>query len=191
MQSADQTLRELAFRADVPSDETDAFVQGIKSIIPLPLESLMQMLCTVNHLLNREKLQLEDIAILRDEQASLQTASQKRRIRKLTEEADEVPLPHNTYDLEQTLLSIVRKGDTAALHQWVSRAPAVRGGTLAGEALRQMRNTVIVTATLVSRAAIRGGMDVDEALSLGCVYPAMRALDRPGQADQSTVSHDQ
>lgn len=168
--SADQTLRELAFRADVPADETDAFVQGLKSIIPLPLESLMQMLCTVNHLLNREKLQLEDIAIFSDEQASLQTASQKRRVRKLTEETVDNPPPHNTYDLEQTLLSIVRKGDTAALKQWISRAPAVRGGTLAGEALRQMRNTVIVTTTLVSRAAIRGGMDVDEALSLSDAY---------------------
>lgn len=51
VRSSDQELRELAFRADVPPDETEAFVQGIKSIIPLPLESLMQMLCTVNHLL--------------------------------------------------------------------------------------------------------------------------------------------
>ena len=33
--SADQTLRELAFRADVPPDETETFVQGVKSIIPL------------------------------------------------------------------------------------------------------------------------------------------------------------
>ena len=165
--SADQTLRELAFRADVPPDETEAFVQGIKSIIPLPLESLMQMLCTVNHLLNREKLQLEDIAIFSDEQVSLHSASQKRRVRRLTEE---IPLPHNTYDLEQTLLYIVRKGDTAALRQWASRAPAVRGGTLAGEALRQMRNTFIVTTTLVSRAAIRGGMDVEEAFSLSDAY---------------------
>ena len=170
VRSSDQELRELAFRADVPPDETEAFVQGIKSIIPLPLESLMQMLCTVNHLLNREKLQLEDVAIFSDEQASLQTASQKRRVRRLTEETAETPLPHNTYDLEQTLLSIVRKGDTAALRQWASRAPAVRGGTLAGEALRQMRNTVIVTATLVSRAAIRGGMDIEEAFSLSDAY---------------------
>ena len=170
VRSSDQELRELAFHADVPPDETEAFLLAMKSIISLPLESLMQMLCTVNHLLNREKLQLEDIAIFTDEQASLQTASQKRRVRKLTEETAEVPLPHNTYDLEQTLLSIVRKGDTAALRQWASRAPAVRGGTLAGEALRQMRNTVIVTTTLVSRAAIRGGMDIEEAFSLSDAY---------------------
>lgn len=168
--SSDQELRELAFRADVPPDETEAFIQGIKSIIPLPLESLMQMLCTVNHLLNHEELSLEDIAIFSDEQEALQTASQRRRVRKLTDETAEVPLPHNTYDLEQTLLAIVCKGDVAALRQWFSRAPAVRSGKLAGDALRQMRNTFIVTTTLVSRAAIRGGLDIEEALSLSDAY---------------------
>lgn len=168
--SSDQELRELAFRLDVPPDEAEAFVQGIKGIVPLPLESLLQMLCTVNHLLNREKLQLEDIAIADEEQDALHNEVQRRRIRRLTDETAEIPLPHNTYDLEQMLLSIVRKGDTAALRQWISRAPAVRGGTLAGEALRQMRNTVIVTATLVSRAAIRGGMEVEDAFTLSDAY---------------------
>ena len=41
---------------------------------------------------------------------------------------------------------------------------------LAADQLRQIKNTFIVTATLISRAAIRGGMDVDEALSLSDVY---------------------
>lgn len=168
--SSDQELRELAFRLDVPPDEAEAFVQGIKGIVPLPLESLLQMLCTVNHLLNREKLQLEDIAIADEEQDALHNEVQRRRIRRLTDETAEIPLPHNTYDLEQMLLSIVRKGDTAALRQWISRAPAVRGGVLAGDALRQMRNTIIVTATLVSRAAIRGGMEVEDAFTLSDAY---------------------
>ncbi len=164
--NSDQALRELAFRADVPPDEVEVFVQGIKNIVSLSLESLMQMLCTVNHIINREKLALEDVAIFNDEQVALQTASQEQRVRKITDEMADIPFPHNTYDLEQTMLSIVRKGDTAALRQWFSKAPAVRGGILAGEALRQMRNTFIVTATLVSRSAIRGGMDVEDAVSL-------------------------
>ena len=168
--AAEQELRELAFRLDVPPDETESFVQGVKGIVPLPLESLLQMLCTVNHILNREKLQLEDIAIAEEEQTALQNEAQRRRVRRMTDETAEIPLPHNTYDLEQMLLSIVRKGDTAALRQWISRASAVRGGVLAGDALRQMRNTVIVTATLVSRAAIRGGMDVEDAFTLSDAY---------------------
>lgn len=38
---------------------------------------------------------------------------------------------HNTYDLERLLLRMVRKGDTVTLRQWLSTAPAVRGGVVA------------------------------------------------------------
>ena len=67
-------------------------------------------------------------------------------------------------------MTIVRKGDTAALQEWVQSAPAVRGGIIAAEQLRQMKNTFIVSATLASRAAIRGGLSVDEAFSLSDAY---------------------
>ena len=77
---------------------------------------------------------------------------------------------HNTLALEQTIVNIVRKGDTAALREWVKNAPAVRGGVLSADGLRQMKNTFIVTATLISRAAIRGGMDINDALSLSDAY---------------------
>ena len=77
---------------------------------------------------------------------------------------------HNTLALEQTIVNFVRRGDTAALRQWTKAAPAVRPGVLAADQLRQMKNTFIVTATLVARAAIRGGMDVEEALSRSDAY---------------------
>lgn len=41
---------------------------------------------------------------------------------------------------------------------------------MAADQLRQLKNTFIVTATLVSRAAISGGMEADEALSLSDAY---------------------
>ena len=162
-------LRQLAFLADVPADEVGEFVQGIKSIITLPLESLLQMLCTVNFVLNGEKLQLRDLTIHEEEQARLRTASEKRKIETMTAETEE-PIRHNTYSMEQTLLAIVRKGDTAALQKWAARAPAIRGGVLAADQLRQLKNTLIVSATLASRAAIRGGMDVEDAFRLSDNY---------------------
>ena len=56
------------------------------------------------------------------------------------------------------------------MKEWMSNIPATRGGVLAFNQLRQLKNTFIVTATLVSRAAIEGGVDVDDALSLSDVY---------------------
>jgi AraC-like DNA-binding protein len=67
-------------------------------------------------------------------------------------------------------MTMVRKGDTTALREWIKNAPAVRGGLIAAEQLRQMRNTFIVSVTLASRAAIRGGMGVEDAFGLSDAY---------------------
>lgn len=157
-----QELRELAFRADIPAEDTEDFVKAMKSIIRMPLESIMQMLCAINYLLNGETLSLQDIAIY-DEQTPLiplQASAQ----------GDAGPTGprnvHNTFELEQAVMNIVRKGDSAALREWLRSAPAVNGGIMANEQLRQLKNTFIVTATLASRAAIRGGMDINDAFTL-------------------------
>lgn len=169
----DQELRELAFRIDVPADEIPQFISGMKSILHMPVESILQILCTMNHVLNGETLSLKEIAIHDSEQEkliALQTKAQTEKMMSVSKENKNESDLHNTYDAEQTILRIVRKGDTAALREWVSHAPALRGGVLAGEVLRQRKNTFIVMATLVSRAAIRGGMDLDDAFSCSDSY---------------------
>lgn len=162
----DQELRELAFRADVAQDDIEDFIAGMKSIVRMPFESILQILCTMNHVLNGEMLSLKDIAIYDAAQEKLLAAHcRQQAAQKLSVQVDEAQNLHNTLDQEQALLRMVRKGDTAALREWMSRAPAIRGGVLATEQLRQKKNTFIVTVTLISRAAIRGGMDVDDAFS--------------------------
>lgn len=170
----DQELRELAFRADVPADDVDDFVNAMKEIVPMPLESILETLCTFNYILNDEKLKLKDITIYDTEQAELQNLLEQQRAnqnlsRSFNEETASKEF-HNSISQEQILTDIVRKGDTAALRKWIASAPAIRGGTLASEQLRQMKNTLIVSATLVSRAAMRGGMSAEDALSLSDAY---------------------
>lgn len=170
----DQNLKELAFQCDVAIDDINEFVSAMKSIVRMPLNSIMQILCTINYVLNDEKLSLEDIMIYDNHQQYLKELLEKDRANQnfnsnlsKSQSSQEI---HNTLALEQTLTNIVRKGDTAALKEWIANAPAVRGGTLASEQLRQMKNTFIVTTTLISRAAIRGGMDVEDALTLSDAY---------------------
>lgn len=168
----DQELRELAFRVDVEADDVDEFVSGMQGIIHMPLESVMQMLCTVNYVLNGEKTSLQDISIL----DSMQQQIVVSREQKHTEAAfsDELSNPnyslHNTYDVEQAMMNMIRKGDSSALREWIASAPAVSGGVLAPDQLRQRKNTFIVTATLASRAGIRGGLPVDDAFTLSDSY---------------------
>ena len=160
---SDAELRSLAFLADVPPDDTDDFVAGMKSIVPMPLGSVMQTLCAVNYILNGEKVSLADLTIYDELQTnfSSQMASEK---------TDAPTDLHNTLSIEQTLMSMIRKGDTAALSEWAKKAPAIRGGVIAFDQLRQMKNLFIVSVTLASRAAIRGGMDADDALMLSDRY---------------------
>lgn len=165
----DQSLRELAFQADVPKEETIRFTEGIKALARLPLATLLTMLCAINYFLNGETLELSDIAIHEAEQLQLKADMERRRTEKKYD-SDPNPQPHNTLQLEETLMGIVSKGDSAALRQWIAKAPPVQGGVLAGDQLRQLKNTFIVTATLISRAAIRGGLNEDDAFSLSDSY---------------------
>ena len=169
--NTDQELRELAFQLDIAQEDTNDFVVGMKSIIRMPLESIMQILCTMNYVLNGEKLSLQDIAVFDDQQGILsKDAVAKQDTQRYSEENIPLQDVHNTFELEQTVMTIVRKGDTAALREWIQAAPAVRGGIIAADQLRQMKNTFIVSVTLASRAAIRGGMDVEDAFSLSDAY---------------------
>ena len=162
-------VRELAFACDVEGKAVDRFIAAMRSLSQMPLESIVEILCTVNHALTGEKLSLQDLTIYDLEQMALSAEMEKERIERTPDPvgAKEV---HNTLALEEMLMNIVERGDVPALNEWVSSAPAVRGGMIATDALRQLRNTLIVTATLTSRAAIRGGLAPDEALSLSDSY---------------------
>ena len=169
----EQELRELAFRLDLSVEDADAMISGVRSIVRMPVESVLQMLCTVNYVLNDEKLELRDISIQEREQTELILRQERMHAREKLSAASrssQPPTDHNTYDIEQLLLRMVRKGDTAALREWFATAPAIRGGVVAGEPLRQRKNLFIVTVTLASRAAVQGGMQADDAFTLSDSY---------------------
>lgn len=167
---SNQELRELAFQADVPPEDIDDFVSAMKSIVRMPLDSVMQMLCTFNYILNGEKLELRDITIYDSQQDAFSAQLEQQRNEQAFSadffETQAHPNVHNTYAFEQKMLHMIRRGEADALKETLASAPAVRAGTLSSNQLRQWKNTFIVTTTLVSRTAIQGGMDVDDALSL-------------------------
>lgn len=165
----DQKMKEIAFESDVPPKDVDAFVEGMNAIRRLPVEKLLQILCAVNYFLNGgETLELSDLAIKESVQEELKSKTEEKRTSEIYGESGNSQ--HNTLNIEEAITRIVRKGDTVALKRWLSTAPAVHGGTLACDQLRHMKNQFIVTATLVSRAAIRGGMHEDDAFSLSDAY---------------------
>lgn len=77
--NSDQVLKELAFQCDVSADDTDDFIRGMKSIVPMPLDSVLQILCTMNYIMNNEKLNLGDLRIYDSEQQHLKDQLEEAR----------------------------------------------------------------------------------------------------------------
>lgn len=168
--ASENDLRRLAFLADVDQGDADLFLAAMKSINIMPLQSVMQILCVVNFSLNGDKLTLEDIQIHDQVQSTLGRQMFNEHMGHLADAAA-TEYSHNTaFGVEQTILNYVRHGETEGLKGWLKNIPSVRSGILSDNYLRQYKNTFIVTATVVSRTAIHGGMDTDDALSLSDSY---------------------
>ena len=170
---ADQELHRMAFDLDVPIAQVPTFVDGLKKLQPKPLTVVLQMLCTFNHILNEgETLSLTDVAIVNVQQARMMEAVDKQEATRALDEAEggAEDWLHNTMDIEEYMLSLVQQGDVDGLNAFFAQVPPIHGGQLAPDSLRQVQNLFVVTATLVSRAAIRGGMDANDALGLSDLY---------------------
>lgn len=170
---SEQDARKIAFDLGVPVSDLPAFLSGLRSIVPMPLMSMLQMLCMVNHIVNDgEILSLSDVSIIDDTQKNLVRTQEKEAAERSFDPAEisEPVYLHNTMDIEKRMLSLVRDGDVEGLKSFFANAPAIRGGILAQDGLRQAKNLLIVSATLSSRAAIQGGLDLEEALALSDEY---------------------
>ncbi len=165
--ASDQELKDIAFELDIRQDDVAEFVSGMKQIIRLPMESMMQMMCAVNFMVNGEKLNLNDIVGGGDNPFGMEEARAEQRMAEMESTSETL---HNSLAVEQTLMNIIRKGDVAALEAFVQDAPAVCPGMMAQEQLRQAKNTFIVATAESCRAAIRGGMDVEDALTSSDAY---------------------
>lgn len=132
------------------------------STIPCyPLQNFLQILCTVNYFLNGEKLDVGCL-LLGDGVAVVPPNNPSSRH---TERGI-----HNTRELEERMLSCVEHGRVRELEELFRQPVAGRAGIMAVDALRQQKNLLICTTTLISRAAIRGGLDWETALTLSDDY---------------------
>lgn len=165
-------LRRLAFDLDVPKGEVEQFVASLSAIIPLPLDFLLEILCIVNHMICGERLGHSDLRVTDLEQAELSRQAAEERTRQIYDEdqGSGAVDAYSAYRVEQEMLSLVRGGDSKRLENWIERVPAVKPGQIAPDTLRQEKNIFTVTTTLVSRAAIQGGMDVEDAMRLSDSY---------------------
>jgi AraC-like DNA-binding protein len=131
-----------------------------------PFEVFLEMLCFVNYALNEEKLPVSHL-IKKSGQLTESPLSERKQEPE-TEAFKQYP--NNMFQAEQLMLSYVTSGNTGAILSLFDSPPAGRGGLVANNELRQKKNTFVCAATLISRAAIAGGMEADTAFALSDRY---------------------
>ena len=133
------------------------------SAIPAyPLRNFLQILCTVNFFLNDEKLDVSQLLLVGEDQSKPPLSG--------TPAHEELRTSHNTDEIEAIMLSCVEHGRVDEITELFRRPISGRAGTMAADALRQEKNLIICTTTLVTRAAIRGGLDRATAFALSDTY---------------------
>lgn len=133
------------------------------SAIPAyPLRNFLQILCTVNFFLNDEKLDVSQLILTEEPQPAPSPTEAPAY--------EELRVSHNTDEIETVMLSCVEHGRVDEIQALFRRPVEGRAGTMAADALRQEKNLIICAATLVTRAAIRGGLDRTTAFTLSDTY---------------------
>lgn len=127
-----------------------------------PLRNFLQMLCTINYCVNEEKIEAGQLLLGEGPMPALSQPSIDRK--------PDMPAPHNTLELEDRMLSYVEHGQVEEVLELFQQPLAGRAGRMAADALRQEKNLIICAATLITRAAIRGGLNRETAFVLSDTY---------------------
>lgn len=142
-----------------PANRSKELCDYFSTIPGYPLRTFLQILCTVNYFINGEKTDVSQLLL--EEESSVEVP--------LQEHPAEQEI-HNTMDFEEIMLSHVQHGRVGDIEAMFRGAVAGRAGTMALDTLRQQKNLLICTATLVTRAAIRGGLNREQAFALSDMY---------------------
>lgn len=144
------------------------------SIPPMPLESFLHLLLLLDFYFNGEKKQVKDIVpYLQDDMLENEIPlanTEHAAVSSAKSGLQEPSTVHNALEYERCMLSYVRGGDEEGLKKYVMNAIHGGVGVLSGDQLRQQKNLFIVSATVVSRAAVEGGMVEDEAMGISDRY---------------------
>lgn len=144
-----------------PLSRTEELVKYFASVPAYPLRNFLQILCTIQYFINGEKQEVSSLIVGEEALPELSSGALYSPEQKAPER-----FLHNTMELEEHMLSCVEQGKVEEIKEMFKRPVEGRAGTMAPNALRQEKNLIVCTATLVSRAAIRGGLDPETAFSL-------------------------
>lgn len=157
-------LEEIQLAKEAES-EAKIFFSGIPTG---PLHRFLSDLSCIHAALCHELIPIEEISY---------SASHKRPTDNIQQiytdikyEATDRKPTHTTFLHEMHCLELIAKGDVESMKKNYSTMLSGQYGKIGNDALRQAKNIFISGCTLYTRAAIVGGLDVEEAYNLSDIY---------------------
>lgn len=155
-------------KMEVPEQDMDRVKIFLNGLPSGPLHRFLSYLSCLHFALNHELLTIEDIDYNPD---FINQDSQINTVyTHTTYESRENETLHNTYLHEMHYLDLIASGNTEEMKKTIATPMPGRHGAIGSDALRQSKNIFIAACTMYTRAAIAGGMDIEEAYNLSDVY---------------------
>lgn len=151
----------------INSDSRSMVVQFLQST---PLISFNQFINVLTYL----HFSINDEIISVNEHFKLEDTSNMNQISGVHAEnlvnSKENQRHHNTYYYEKKLMKYIQDGSVNKVKDLLSSSSALSEGIVADNTLRQEKNIFISIATLTTRNAILGGLNIEEAYQLSDIY---------------------
>lgn len=164
---SDSALHNFMLEWAINSDHKEKLSQIFSTIPLLSINQFLQILAYLHLCLNDEQIDIGSHFGLMNTNvvSSFSNIHSNEVIR-----AKETQHFHNTYFFECQLTRCIQNGDIASLNRLLKESAELSGGVLADNSLRQEKNIFITTTALVTRSAISGGMDMEQAYMLADLY---------------------
>ena len=164
-----QNKRDYAFSLGLSPIDFDLVFTAMKYIPLFSLENFLHLLSLLNFFINAEKKDISEIA---DFLCLSKMSDATLLFQEMPEmETEDLETPsHYTHSYEKEMLNFVREGDVNGLQKFLLTQNHGRVGIISSEQIRQQKNLFIISVTLISRAAVDGGLYKDEAFMLSNEY---------------------
>lgn len=165
----DNDIKKLGFLLDIDKNDMLLFVSEIKSLFGIHLDTMIQSIILYNFSVNRTLYDISDIRIKNSEQNNISSNLKKDEI-SLNSYVEFYYNYARSYSIEKDIIKKVMNGDVDGLIDGAKKIPSVSSGTLSSHLIRHQKNFFIKLETIVARASIEAGLDVDEIFSLEEMY---------------------
>lgn len=181
---SDSDLQHLYKDYMVSNDSRFDFNSFLRQIPCLSLSSLLKKCIFLNYCLHEELLSLEELTSVGQAVSENDVTSDASLLLEETYQKKENEQHNQTYILEEQLLRLVRTGNCEGFKRFAYSESNFHIGVTGSTALRQLKNNIIITTTLCTRAAIEGGLDYDTAYQLSDYF--IQSSERLTSADRLT-----